>query len=115
GHLHLHVTNMEQAKHFFIDVLGFQSMFNYQSNAHFISDQRYHHHVAFNLWNGKNIPHTPANAIGLKAYTVHIPKLRYEALLNRLMLNNVNIYKENDINFIIDVNQVKVYLKNNQE
>lgn len=112
GHLHLHVADMNQAKHFFIDLLGFQSMFDYQANAHFISDQKYHHHVAFNLWNGSNIPNNPEGAIGLKSYTVNVPKSRYEGLLNRLRKQNIKIEKEKDTNYIVDVNNVKVYLKN---
>ena len=52
GHLHLHVSDLNKANHFFIDSLGFQSMFYYSEQAHFISDLNYHH-LAFNLWNGK--------------------------------------------------------------
>ncbi len=114
GHLHLHVANMDSAKHFFIDLLGFQSMFNYQANAHFISDQKYHHHVAFNLWNGRNISNNPVDAVGLKAYTLNVPQSRYEGLINHLIENNITIQKEKDINYIVDVNDVKVYLKSQE-
>ncbi len=115
GHLHLHVANMDSAKRFFIDILGFQSMFNYQANAHFISDQKYHHHVAFNLWNGRGIPNNPMDAVGLKSYRVNVPKLRYETILSKIKENNITLYKENNTHYIMDVNDVKVYLIKNSK
>ena len=110
GHIHLHVANMDTARQFFIHTLGFESTMAYGPNAAFVSDLGYHHHIGFNVWNGQNIPNTPENATGLKAYSLYVPLSRYDALLGRLKANNTALNKDDDKVFIYDVNGVKVYL-----
>lgn len=115
GHLHLHVSDLNKANHFFIDSLGFQSMFYYSEQAHFISDLNYHHHLAFNLWNGKNVPNNPNDAIGLKSYKLMIPSDRYDALIKRFTTQNIPVFTTPNAYYIIDPNGVKVILEKHIE
>jgi catechol 2,3-dioxygenase len=72
GHLHLHVGDVERGLAFYRDVLGFDLMTNVGSAA-FTSAGGYHHHVAFNVWRGQGVPGAPADAVGLRHWTVVLP------------------------------------------
>ena len=65
GHVHLKVANIERALGFYRDLLGFQVMQHYGTNAVFVSAGGYHHHIGLNTWYSKNAPPAPRNAAGL--------------------------------------------------
>lgn len=49
GHLHLKTHDLEQARAFYIDKLGFEHISHFPQ-ALFMSTQKYHHHIAVNTW-----------------------------------------------------------------
>lgn len=49
GHVHLQVGDIETAKRFYVDTLGFDITFSYDS-ALFVSAGGYHHHIGMNTW-----------------------------------------------------------------
>ncbi len=65
GHVHLKVANIERALGFYRDLLGFQVMQRYGTNAVFVSAGGYHHHIGLNTWYSKNGPPAPKNTAGL--------------------------------------------------
>lgn len=74
GHIHLHVSDLKEAKAFYTDVLGFDIVGDYAGmSALFVSAGGYHHHIGLNIWAGRNAPPKPANASGLDYYTVVLP------------------------------------------
>lgn len=73
GHIHLHVSRLDKASHFYEKVLGFQLMLSWQGQAAFLSAGGYHHHVAVNTWNGVGAAPPPADAVGLRHYTIRLP------------------------------------------
>ncbi|CAN2254332.1 VOC family protein [Bacillus vallismortis] len=74
GHIHLHVSDLNEAKTFYTDVLGFDIVGNYTGmSALFVSAGGYHHHIGLNIWAGKNAPPKPTNASGLDEYKVVLP------------------------------------------
>ncbi|WHX51299.1 VOC family protein [Paenibacillus woosongensis] len=73
GHVHFHVGDLRQAKHFYCDVLGFEVSAHYGSAALFISAGGYHHHIGLNTWAGVGAPPAAADATGLAYYTVTLP------------------------------------------
>ncbi|MCY7894731.1 VOC family protein [Bacillus vallismortis] len=74
GHIHLHVSDLNEAKTFYTDVLGFDIVGNYAGmSALFVSAGGYHHHIGLNIWAGKNAPPKPTNASGLDEYKVVLP------------------------------------------
>jgi catechol 2,3-dioxygenase len=89
GHVHLHVSNLINAKNFYNGVLGLYHTATYPG-AYFFAANGYHHHIATNTWIGTNI--LPANSDqqdgpGLDHYAISLPinnnnkdmtKLRHE-------------------------------------
>lgn len=68
GHIHLRIGDIEQARHFYIDLLGFNITADLGS-ALFISIAGYHHHIGLNTWlsagAGKRTP-----SLGLSDVTI---------------------------------------------
>jgi catechol 2,3-dioxygenase len=69
GHVHLHVADLEAGTSFYRDGLGFEVMTDLGS-AVFVSAGGYHHHAGFNLWRGAGVPPAPADAVGLRHWTL---------------------------------------------
>ena len=69
GHLHLHVGDVDAARAFYRDVIGFDVTME-MPTAVFLSAGGYHHHVAANVWRGRGVPPAPADAVGLRHWTV---------------------------------------------
>jgi catechol 2,3-dioxygenase len=93
GHVHLHVADLQEAEYFYCDILGFNLMAKMSDSALFISAGGYHHHLGLNVWAGIGAPPPPANAVGLRYYTIVLPNK--EELDNMLMkLRTVGIIPE---------------------
>ncbi len=69
GHLHLHVGDIEEGLRFYCDTVGFEVQASLGSAA-FVSAGGYHHHLAFNVWNGVGAKAPPPHAVGLHAWSV---------------------------------------------
>jgi catechol 2,3-dioxygenase len=50
GHVHLKVADLERALRFYRDILGFELMQRFGSQAAFLSAGGYHHHIGLNTW-----------------------------------------------------------------
>lgn len=50
GHVHLKVADLDRALKFYCDVLGFELMQKYGTQAAFVSAGGYHHHIGLNTW-----------------------------------------------------------------
>lgn len=72
GHIHLQVADVDAARHFYVDVLGFTHMANYPS-ASFVGAGGYHHHVGMNSWMGAGAPPPPTDAARLLWYEICLP------------------------------------------
>lgn len=70
GHIHLHVSNLAEAKNFYVEGLGFEVVSAMGGQALFLADQKYHHHIGLNVWNGIGIPALPENTAGLGYFTL---------------------------------------------
>ena len=53
GHVHLSVGDIESARVFYIDRLGFERTIELPGQALFVSAGGYHHHMAMNVWNSR--------------------------------------------------------------
>ncbi|MDQ1549548.1 MAG: catechol 2,3-dioxygenase, partial [Microbacteriaceae bacterium] len=51
GHVHLQVGDVETARQFYVNLLGFETMGELPGTALFVSAGGYHHHMAMNTWN----------------------------------------------------------------
>lgn len=84
GHMHLHVGGIENAISFYRDVVGFELRARLPTAA-FVSVGGYHHHLGLNVWKGEGVPPAPADALGLRFWTVAVPHVEdAEALAGRL-------------------------------
>ena len=72
GHVHLHVGNLEAASRFYLDGIGFELMAQLPT-ARFVATGGYHHHVGFNVWRGPGVAPAPADAVGMRHWTLLVP------------------------------------------
>lgn len=86
GHVHLKVTDLEKALHFYRDLLGFELQQLFGGSAAFISAGGYHHHIGLNTWHSKNAGPAPVRAAGLYHTAIVYPTRKDLAIaLKRLM------------------------------
>ncbi|WP_130807479.1 VOC family protein [Senegalia massiliensis] len=95
GHIHLHVDNLEKAKDFYVNGLGFDVVMEMGKSALFLSSGGYHHHVGLNIWNGTDVGPLPQNSVGMEYYTIKLPNkdMRKETI-NRLKKLNYKIIEK---------------------
>lgn len=92
GHVHLHVSNLEEAHRFYCGILGFELIINYGGSALFVSAGGYHHHLGLNTWAGVGAPPAPETEPGLSYYTVTFPnRPALEAVLSSLRASEIEV------------------------
>lgn len=91
GHVHLQVSDLDQARRFFHDHLGLDITQASYPGALFMSAGGYHHHVGMNTWAGQGIPPTPENAPGLVAFSLALPdSAARQELIDRLQAQGIS-------------------------
>ncbi len=65
GHVHLKVSDIKSSLEFYCDLLGFELITMYGTDAAFISAGGYHHHIGLNTWYSKGRPAAPVHSPGL--------------------------------------------------
>lgn len=86
GHVHLKVANLDRALGFYRDLLGFEVMQRYGTDAVFISAGGYHHHIGLNTWYSKDGSPPPVNHTGLFHTAILYPERKDLAtILQRLI------------------------------
>jgi catechol 2,3-dioxygenase len=111
GHVHLHVSNLEASRWFYVDVLGFDLMQRYGPSALFVSAGGYHHHVGLNTWAGVGAPPPDPGALGLRHFEVVLPNREgQEAIKPRLAAADVDVEESGDALFVRDPSQNGVML-----
>ena len=73
GHVHLQVADIPETVRFYRDVLGFDEMASYGSQATFLSAGGYHHHVGANTWASAGAPPPPEGSASLRRATIVLP------------------------------------------
>lgn len=98
GHIHLHVSEMENTKEFYTKCLGFQIVSRYGNQALFISTGGYHHHIGLNTWNGVGAQKPAENSVGLKSFSLVLPdEETRKKTIEQLTTIGAAVKKENDI------------------
>ena len=91
GHMHLHVSNLQEAEEFYTRVIGFDLMLNYGGSAAFLSAGGYHHHLGINIWNGIGAPRPLPDSIGLRYFVISLTSTdELQALENRLQAAEIS-------------------------
>ena len=73
GHVHLKVSNIDQALGFYRDVLGFEVTQRYGDEAAFLSAGGYHHHLGLNTWESRGGSPPPPGTTGLYHVAIRYP------------------------------------------
>jgi catechol 2,3-dioxygenase len=73
GHVHLHVADIADTERFYRDVLGFDVMVRYGTEATFMSAGGYHHHIGGNTWAGRGATPPPPGSAALRHATIVLP------------------------------------------
>ncbi len=70
GHVHLHVSQLNEAINFYTNVVGFDLIMRYGPSAGFVSAGGYHHHLGMNTWAGVGAPQPSADSAHLLWYEI---------------------------------------------
>jgi catechol 2,3-dioxygenase len=73
GHVHLQVSDVEEAERFYSGLLGFDVTVRGYPGALFVSAGGYHHHLGLNTWHSAGSPPAAPGAIGLRSLEVVLP------------------------------------------
>ena len=110
GHLHLHVDDLDKAKDFYSQILGFKITNDDIPKAVFLSDKNYHHHIAINSWYIKQNADNPYPQ--MKAFTIDYPSCeKYLKTLNNLDKYNITYKETKEGIFLKDSENTGIYLK----
>ncbi|HSI20693.1 MAG TPA: VOC family protein [Verrucomicrobiae bacterium] len=99
GHIHLRIGNIEEARSFYGEVLGFDEVMTMPS-ALFISAGGYHHHIGLNTWEsagaGKRIP-----SLGLEHFQIIVPTIPdIHGIKSHLAAKDVPYSEDTNLTFI---------------
>ena len=92
GHIHLKVTDLDRAVHFYSAVLGFTVTQRYGEQAAFLAAGDYHHHIGLNTWHSNGAGPAPGRAAGLyHAAFVFPDRASLGAALQRVLDHGTNL------------------------
>lgn len=72
GHVHLSVGDIDTARTFYVERLGFESTMELTGEALFVSAGQYHHHMAMNVWNSRGAGRR-SRTLGLGQVEIVVP------------------------------------------
>jgi catechol 2,3-dioxygenase len=92
GHVHLKVADLDRALKFYCDVLGFELMQKYGTQAAFVSAGGYHHHIGLNTWESEGGKPPPAGCTGLYHLAILYPtRTDLADALKRLLAHGIRL------------------------
>lgn len=108
GHVHLKIGDIEQAKKFYVDLLGFDITAE-MPTALFVSVAGYHHHFGMNTWQSLGAGKRE-QTLGLSNVEIKIPQTDIDRLKQRLQQYNVQFAQLNNGIAVMDpwANEVRV-------
>lgn len=92
GHVHLKVSNLDRAIHFYRDILGFSLTQRFGSQAAFLSAGGYHHHIGLNTWESASGTPPAQGTTGLYHLAIVYPtRVELADALDRLMRADITL------------------------
>ncbi len=89
GHIHLKVSDLDRALHFYTEILGFELTARMGRQAAFLSAGGYHHHIGLNTWESRGGTPPPPHATGLFHFAILLPsRVALAQTLQRLLDHN---------------------------
>lgn len=96
GHLHLHVSNLDETYKFYHNVLGLGAKLVMGNHALFLASGNYHHHLGTNLWQGRNLPAPSEGMQGLKAALWIADKADFEKVKENLIKYSIEFKQDGE-------------------
>lgn len=111
GHVHLHVSNLGNAKKFYSEILGLTNTASMQG-ALFFAAGRYHHHIATNVWLGENISKASTDFAGLDYFTIKFSsKDKLNDVIKQLESHKITVKELEGGSFsIFDEDKISIHL-----
>jgi len=113
GHMHLYGSSLELPMSFYRDVIGFQEgpMVPSFRMAEVGLETQQPHVIAWNTWKGTGIPAAPADALGLRWFTVVLPNAgELQRVVERIQAAGVNIEPAPDGLLLRDPSNINLLL-----
>lgn len=112
GHMHLSVIDLNISETYYKDLLGFDLKFNYGGHAKFLASGFYHHHIAFNTWQGRTpLVKREEEDLGLRNYEILLPDEKTKEAIKANLLENDYAVEEADNTLITtDPNGIVLHL-----
>jgi len=113
GHVHLYVSDLDTSMNFYAHILGFQAgmIINSFRMGEVGLDEQQPHVVAFNTWKGTGIPPAPANALGMRYFTVVLPNAgEFAQAMARIQAAGLPIEQTPEGSWVHDPSQIKILL-----
>jgi len=95
GHVHLTVNDIDAARDFYADGIGFGLTADL-GTAVFFAAGEYHHHLATNIWRGSGIPPQPDRVVGLAEWTLELPDRAALAAVAARLASHVTLTNDGD-------------------
>lgn len=96
GHAHVRVGNLDEARRFYVDGLGFAET-SAGNGAVFFGANGYHHHIGANTWTSAGAGARPTLA-GLGSLTIHVPDTEtLDAVNSRLAAAGFTVDRDGDV------------------
>jgi catechol 2,3-dioxygenase len=103
GHVHLQVSDVDEAEGFYSGVLGFDVMVRGYPGALFLSAGGYHHHIGLNTWHSAGSEPPAPGSIGLRSFDVLLPGHdELERVVDRVKAAGVTIERADGAAFARD-------------
>ena len=96
GHLHLHVSNLDETYKFYHNVLGLGAKLVMGNHVLFLASGNYHHHLGTNLWQGRNLPAPSEGMQGLKAALWIADKADFEKVKENLIKYSIEFKQDGE-------------------
>lgn len=111
GHMHLHVSNLSKALAFYSETLGLDLTCSFPG-AYFFAADRYHHHIATNVWLGKDVAPASPKKTGLNHFSIELPASKIESAMAHLANQSVTLKKESMDLRDPDGIAIRIYFRN---
>ncbi|MEO8447682.1 MAG: VOC family protein, partial [bacterium] len=109
GHIHLNVSDLNEAEKFYNEMLGFKISNNLIPGGLFMAAGNYHHHIGANTWMTDKRLKADSNAAGLTGFAISGVSSDYKNELEKLM-NGAKIVSDNGVLRIVDHDEIEVSL-----
>lgn len=111
GHVHLSVIDIDANHKFYVDTLGFELVSKFGEQAEFVSDAKYHHHIAFNTWNRVVTVNPESNNLGIASFLIHIEsEKKRDKIVQRLKDNGYSVTIKDDKFITKDPSNTRIVL-----